>query len=113
MHSDIANPAGLVFGREKDGRLVPYDGTQVTRAFQARLREVGRPPMRFHDLRHGTASMLIAAGVPLSVVSDLLGHSGIAITNDTYGHLSQQVKRDAMSRLRGRVVRIEREEMAR
>ncbi|MGN6741981.1 MAG: tyrosine-type recombinase/integrase, partial [Amnibacterium sp.] len=45
------------------------------------------PPITFHGLRHHHASLMIAQGVDLAVVSKRLGHSSIAITNDLYGHL--------------------------
>lgn len=86
---------GLVFAHE-DG---PIDGTTLTHHFQAAFRAKGLEPVRWHDLRHATASLLIASGVDLPVVSSILGHSGIAITVDTYGHLTEGVKRSAMEHM--------------
>jgi integrase len=43
--------------------------------------------IRFHDLRHTAATMMLQAGAPVQHVSKILGHSSIAITVDTYGHL--------------------------
>lgn len=57
-----------------------------------------------HELRHSAGSLLVAAGVPLSVVSDMLGHSSIRITNDIYIHLMDEAKQsaaDAMERVLG------------
>jgi integrase len=51
--------------------------------------------IRFHDLRHSCASLLLAQGVPLKTVSDILGHSSIQITSDIYGHTMDDQKRDA------------------
>jgi integrase len=48
------------------------------------------PRMRFHDLRHSAASLLLAAGVQLAEVSMLLGHSELRVTADLYSHLQQQ-----------------------
>jgi len=59
----------------------------VTHALQAALAAAGLPRLRFHDLRHSAATFLIAAGIPLKHVSDLLGHSTIVITADIYGRL--------------------------
>lgn len=91
-----ANPHGLVFARP-DGR--PIDGTTLTHDFQDSLKAAGLPVIRWHDLRHATASRLIADGVPLAVVSAILGHSGIAITVDTYGHLGDAEKRAALGNM--------------
>ena len=51
--------------------------------------------MRLHDLRHGAASLMLAAGVPMAIVSKMLRHSSIGITVDTYGHLSEDTARTA------------------
>ena len=83
---------GLVFAHPDR----PIDGPKLTHEFQASLARAELLPMRWHDLRHGTASLLIAAGVPLAVVSAILGHSGIAITVDVYGHLTEGTKRSAL-----------------
>jgi integrase len=77
----------------------PRDPGTVTKAFQAALRRAGLPPLRFHDLRHGAASLLVAGGVPLKVVSELLGHSSITLTADTYSHLTESVHRSALAHL--------------
>jgi integrase len=55
--------------------------------------------IRFHDLRHFFASMLIAQGESAKYVSDQLGHSSIQVTFDTYGHLFPQSRREASSKL--------------
>ena len=51
--------------------------------------------VRLHDLRHGAASLMLAAGVPMAVVSKMLRHSSIGITVDTYGHMSEDIARTA------------------
>jgi integrase len=72
----------------------PLAGETVTHSLQA-LKAAGLPKFRFHDLRHSAATFLIAAGIPLKHVSDLLGHSTIAITADIYGHLLDESNRAA------------------
>lgn len=64
-------------------------------------RAVGRRGvnMRFHDLRHACASMMVAQGVQPKVISDRLGHSGIAITMDLYAHLMADQQEEAATRL--------------
>ena len=52
--------------------------------------ELKLPRVRFHDLQHSAASLLIAAGVELVEVSILLGHSELRVTADLYSHLQQQ-----------------------
>jgi len=83
---------GLVFTREDGDPLAPET---VTKRFGEIIRDAGLRPIRLHDLRHGRASLLLAAGVPLAVVSKVLGHSSITITSDTYSHLLEGVGRDA------------------
>lgn len=63
------------------------DGS-VHKAYHRAIRLAELPRIiRFHDLRHTIATLLLQAGVPIAHVSKMLGHSGIAITNDFYGHL--------------------------
>ena len=54
---------------------------------------------KFHDLRHTQASLMIAAGVPMKVVQNRLGHSDYAITANTYSHLFQGAQAEAAERL--------------
>ncbi len=65
-------------------------GSEVTRRFQALLAAAGLPRMRFHDLRHGAASLLLAQGVHPRVIMEMLGHSTITLTTTTYSHTSSQ-----------------------
>jgi integrase len=73
----------------------PLYPTAVHRAFRELLAAAGLPMVPFHGLRHSAATALLSAGVPLRVVSDLLGHSGIAITSDIYGHVEAPSRREA------------------
>jgi integrase len=72
---------GFVF-TTRHGR--PLDGDNVTRDFQRLLERCGLPRLRFHDLRHSAASLLLAQGVPPRVVMDVLGHSQIGVTMNLY-----------------------------
>ena len=83
---------GLVFTDPVGRSLRGYD---VTHAFQKTLRRLGLPVVRFHDLRHSFATLTLAAGVPLKVVSEALGHSTITLTADTYAHVLPEQRRDA------------------
>jgi integrase len=85
-------PTGLVFSKD-DG--TPFRPEYVTRHFQQLAKDAGLPPIRLHDLRHGAASLALAAGTDLKVVQDLLGHSSIVLTADTYTSVLPELARDA------------------
>jgi integrase len=73
----------------------PYDGRNMVReVFEPARRKAKLPPMRFHDLRHSYASVLIAQGTHPKVVSDQLGHASVQITMDRYSHLFEQAYAD-------------------
>jgi integrase len=79
----------------------PLGQRNVYRYFVQLCKKAGIDHHRFHDLRHTCAALLRAQGVSLEDVSAILGHSGIQITNDTYGHLYEEQRRkvaDAMDR---------------
>jgi integrase len=81
----------------------PWAPYTVSAAFRAAADRLGLP-VRLHDLRHTAASLMLAAGVPLKVVSEALGHSSIAITADVYSHVTPDLRReaaDAMDRALG------------
>jgi integrase len=87
---------GLVFTTPL-GR--PLDGSTVTHAFQRHLERAGLPRQRFHDLRHACASLLLAQGVNPRVVMEVLGHSQITLTLDTYSHVLPTLQADAAARM--------------
>jgi integrase len=87
---------GLVFTGPTGGHL---HGSNVTLRFQKLLREAGLGHMRFHDLRHGLASLLLAQGVHPRVVMETLGHSNIGTTMDLYSHVIPALQREAADRL--------------
>jgi integrase len=55
--------------------------------------------IRLHDLRHTAASLLLAQGVPARVVMEILGHSQVSITLNTYTHVAPEVSRAAADRI--------------
>jgi integrase len=71
----------------------------VTRLFQVLRTGSGAalPPLSFHGLRHCAASLMLASGADIAVVSKLLGHASIAITSDIYGHLIGTVASEAVN----------------
>jgi integrase len=62
----------------------PMAPDRLTRTFKKLAALAGLPPIRLHDLRHGAASLALSAGVELKVVQEMLGHSSIVLTADTY-----------------------------
>ena len=63
--------------------------------FNRVLDRAGVPRVRFHDLRHTAASLMLNNGIPVLVVSKILGHSKPSITLDIYGHLYNEMQGDA------------------
>jgi integrase len=93
---------GLVFPNTVGKPLNPNNLRQ--RSFFPLLDRAGLPRIRFHDLRHSCATLLLSEGVHPKIVSDLLGHSQIGITLDLYSHVTatmQAVAAEAMGRLLG------------
>ena len=64
----------------------------------ALLKKAGLPHMRFHDLRHSAATILLGMGVPMKVVQELLGHSRFTITADVYSHVFPSMLEGAMDK---------------
>ena len=68
---------------------------KVTDMFERLVAASGLPPIRLHDLRHGAATIALAGGVDMKVVSEMLGHSSIKITSDTYTSVLPELVKDA------------------
>lgn len=77
-----------VFTREDGSALHP---ASITDRFHELAEACGLPPIRLHDLRHGAASLMLAAGVPMKIVSETLGHSTTALSADTYSSVFPEV----------------------
>lgn len=87
---------GLVFTTEHGG---PLGGDIAYKHFLRVLTHAGIPPVRVHDLRHGAASLLAAAGIPPRDAMELLGHSNISTTLGLYTHSNPANHREAMAKL--------------
>jgi integrase len=79
------------------GRYI--DNPSLLYTFRNLLREASLPSMRFHDLRHSAASLLLAMGVHAKVVQELLGHSTIVTTLNIYSHVLPSLQQDALDKL--------------
>jgi integrase len=78
----------------------PLSGIQLTRAaFYSLLQRAGLPHIRFHDLRHTAATLLLGRGVNPKIVSEMLGHATIAITLDIYSHVLPTMQQSAAAEM--------------
>ncbi len=88
---------GLVFptaeGRARRGNHI------LEREFAPILKRVGLPPLRFHDLRHTAATLLLRQGIHPKIVAEMLGHSTVSMTLDTYSHVLPDMQKDATAAL--------------
>jgi integrase len=76
--------SGLVFTTNIGTPITPRN---MLRHFKNKLTSIGLPNIRFHDLRHTTASLLLEKNVHPKIVSELLGHSNVTLTLNTYSHI--------------------------
>lgn len=92
---------GFVFTRPTDSE--PLRGTHLlAHHFRPLLKRAGLPAIRFHDLRHTAATLALIEHLPTKMVSEMLGHSSTAITDDLYAHMTPDAHRDvaeAMQRI--------------
>jgi integrase len=77
----------------------PLLARNVYRKFQSLLEQAALPRVRFHDLRHTAATLLLASRVNPKVVSEMLGHATVAITLDIYSHVLPDMQQDAAAAL--------------
>jgi integrase len=77
----------------------PVDARSVIRHFHLILKTAGLQAIRFHDLRHSAATLLLAQGVSPRYISDLLGHSQVSFTMQTYAHVLPHVQREVAAKM--------------
>lgn len=94
--SDAWVDSGKAFTRE-DGSPLRLDF--VGDRFERLVTKAGLPPIRFHDLRHVAATMLLASGNDMKVVSEILGHASVSFTSDVYTSVLGEVKTRAAAKL--------------
>jgi integrase len=87
---------GVVFARP-DGR--PLEPSGVITALHDALTRAGLPKVRVHDLRHSAATFLLQRSVHPRVVQEMLGHSTVVLTLDTYSHVSPTMRREAADQM--------------
>ena len=87
---------GLVFTTETG---LPIHPAQLNDVLQALIQQADLPPIRLHDLRHGAATLALAAGIDMKTISAILGHSSYAFTADTYGDVVNELKKAAADKI--------------
>lgn len=95
--SSLYQPGGLIFATETGSIINPSN--LRNRSFKPLLKKAGLPPIRFHDLRHTCATLLLSKDVNAKVVSEMLGHSSISVTLDIYSHLLPDMQEKAAEAL--------------
>lgn len=90
--ADAWTDTGYVFTYENG---LPVRPAQISRTFDNIVAASALPDARLHDLRHVHASLLLAGGVSIAIISKRLGHSTIAVTSDLYSHLLGDANRAA------------------
>jgi integrase len=83
---------GIVFCNEVGGYTYH---SSVLRRFRRILKSCGLPRIRLHDLRHTAATLMLASGVNIKVVSEMLGHSSVATTLTIYAHVTEDMQEHA------------------
>lgn len=79
---------------------LPIDPDRISKEFSRLVKRVdGIPHVRFHDLRHSHATLLLQQGEHPKVISERLGHSTISITMDTYSHVMPNMQQEAADKL--------------
>jgi integrase len=77
----------------------PLDPRNVFREYKETLEKAGCPEIRFHDLRHTAASLMLQQNVHPKVVQERLGHSDISLTLNTYSHVMPGMQQDAADKI--------------
>ena len=99
LYLDLGRPLtldDLVFSGI-DGR--PVDPCYLTHSFGRIIQRAGLGKVRFHDLRHTFASLMLMQGAKPKVISEALGHASVAFTMDTYSHIIGGMQEEAMALL--------------
>jgi integrase len=108
-----------IFSREDVRNLVEQDLLPLWKATGSELKVVSNkeerdlitradvPAIRFHDLRHTSATLLLAEGVHGKIVQERLGHANIAMTLDLYSHVTSDMQRHAAEALEAKIAKAE------
>lgn len=89
---------GLIFPSTKGTILSPWN---LYKAFKELSSKAGLPEIRFHDLRHTAATLMFKEGIHSKVVQEILGHSSIMLTLDTYSHVIPSMQNEIAEKFNG------------
>lgn len=81
------------------GTSTPLDQSNLNRQYKQLLKEANLPNIRFHDLRHTAASLMLKHGVSVKVVQECLGHSDAAMTLNVYSHTMPGMQKEAAQKM--------------
>ena len=95
-YEDLYEESGLVFTDESGHRITPQ---AANRAYKLVVTDLGKPQVRFHDLRHSYAVASLRSGDDAKTVQENLGHATAAFTLDVYGHVTEQMKTESANRM--------------
>ena len=77
----------------------PLDPSNIVKAYKRSLKAAGLPEIRFHDLRHTAATLMLQEGINPKIVQERLGHSDISLTLNTYSHVLPHMQEDAAEKM--------------
>ncbi len=86
-----------MFFRNSKGKY--YSSTTLREQFTRLLQDASLPAIRFHDLRHSAATILLTMGINPKLIQERLGHSDVRITLGIYGHVTASMQDQAMQAL--------------
>lgn len=86
----------LVFSNKEGDFIVPRT---LNNHFNRLLKDIGLPHIRFHDLRHSAATLLLSMGVDMKVIQEILGHSSYLMTANIYSHVLPSMQKEAMDKM--------------
>jgi integrase len=75
--------------------VTPIEPRNINRHWDELRQRAGLDGLRLHDLRHGCATFMLAAGVLSRAIMEVLGHSGIGVTMNTYAHVLPELRQEA------------------
>ena len=77
----------------------PLDPSNVVKAYKRSLEKAGLPKLRFHDLRHTAATLMLQEDINPKIVQERLGHSDISLTLNTYSHVLPHMQEEAAEKM--------------